>query len=267
MNSGHSLREREFHDRWANQTPLSRIRVYEVFENITAQENRFILGRMGSLEGLDLLDIGAGMGESSVYFALKGAHVTANDISSVMLNRCVDLGRKHGVEITPLLGAAEHFNFGEECFDVVYGANVLHHVSDIGSFLHGVRKALRPGGRFFFYDPLSYNPAIKVYRRLAKKVRTKDERPLRFTELRIFRDMFRVVEHREFWLSTLLIFFKYFLIDGISPNEDRYWKKIYEEDPARIGWWFNPLVKLDNFLLRLPLFRYLAWNMVVWGCR
>jgi hypothetical protein len=75
------------------------------------------------------------------------------------------------------------------------------------------------------------------------------------------------VEHREFWLATLLIFFKYFFIDRVSPNDDRYWKRILTEDPARIGWWFNPLIKVDDILLRLPLFRFLAWNVVIWGRR
>lgn len=186
-----------FHDRWAEQALASDIRVFESFENITAQENRFILRLMGDLNG----------------------------------------------------------------------ANVLHHVGDIRSFLNGVRKALKPGGRFFFYDPLAYNPAINVYRRLAMKVRTEGERPLRFSHLGVFKEMFTEVSHREFWLATLLIFFKYYLVDRVSPNEDRYWKRILREDPDRLGWWFEPLLRLDDILLRVPPFRYLAWNMVIWGRR
>jgi SAM-dependent methyltransferase len=267
MNSDHNQLERNFHDRWAEATSLSEIRVVDSFENITAQENRFILSKMGNLNGADLLDIGAGLGESSVYFALKGANVTANDISPAMLDRCVELGSKHGVEIRPLCGSADSFEFGEGRFDIVYGANVLHHVGDIRSLLNGVRKALKPCGRFFFYDPLAYNPAINVYRRLAAKVRTADERPLRFSHLGMFREIFTEVAHREFWLATQLIFFKYFFIDRISPGEDRYWKRILMEDPRRLGWWFDPLLRVDDILLRIPLFRYLAWNIVIYGAR
>jgi len=267
MESLRSRREKDFHDRWAAQTPLSEIRVLDAFEHLTAQENRFILRLMGDLDGVNLLDVGAGLGESSVYFALKGAKVTANDISPVMLSRCVELGKRHGVEILPLLGSAGRFDFGRARFDIVYGANVLHHVGDIRSFLGGVRNALRPGGRFFFYDPLAYNPAINIYRRLARKVRTEDERPLRFSHLKIFGEMFTEVSHREFWLSTQLIFCKYFLVDRISPNEDRYWKRILREDPDQIGWWFRSLIRADDFLLSLPLFRFLAWNIVIWGRR
>lgn len=267
MNSPHSQREKDFHDRWADETGLSEIRVYESFENSTAPENRFILRQMGSLDGADLLDVGAGLGESSVYFTLKGANVTANDISPAMLDRCVELGRKHGVEIRTLLGSADSLDFGESRFDIVYGANVLHHIGDIRTFLNGVRKALKPGGRYFFYDPLGYNPAINVYRRLAAKVRTDDERPLRFSDLDIFRELFTEVSHREFWLATQLIFLKYFFIDRVSPNEDRYWKRILREDPKRLEWWFEPLRRLDDILLRIPPFRYLAWNMVIYGVR
>lgn len=258
-------RERDFHDQWAADTPLAEIKVFEAFENITAPENRFILTLMGDLQGVRVLDIGSGLGESAVYLALKGAKVTANDISPAMLQRCVDLGRSHGVKITPLLGAGDKFDFGSRKFDIVYGANVLHHIGALKPFLVAVKRALVPGGRFFFIDPLDYNPAIKVYRRLAAKVRTEDEKPLRFADLQIFQDIFPEVRHREFWLSTLAIFLKYFFIDGIHPGQERYWKKILAEDPREIGWWFHPLLKLDDFLFRLPLMPYLAWNMVVWG--
>jgi SAM-dependent methyltransferase len=266
MNSSRELRERAFHDEWAEHTPLTEIRVLAAFENITAQENRFILSRMGNLKGMRILDIGAGLGESAVYFALQGARVTANDISPAMLDRCVALGSSHGVSIATLQGSAsDEFDFGESQFDIAYGANVLHHIGSIPPFLKAVKRALAPGGRFFFFDPLTYNPAIKVYRRLAADVRTEDERPLRFSDLNYFRALFTEVHHREFWLTTLFIFFKYFLFDRVDPNADRYWKRILKEDPDRIGRWFEPLQRLDQVLLRLPPLQFLAWNMVIWG--
>lgn len=265
MDRKRERKEQDFHDAWAEQTDLSQVNVQAAFENLTAPENRYILKLMGDLTGLRLLDIGAGLGESSVYFALRGARVTANDLSSVMLDRCVALGRRYGVEIFPLLGSAEQDDFGTEAFDIVYGANVLHHVQDVGAVLQAVRKAMKPGGRFFFIDPLAYNPAIQVYRRLASKVRTEDEAPLTFAVLDLFKQIFSEVQHREFWLASLLIFCKYYFLDRIDPNQDRYWKRILREDPDAIGWWFKPLLRLDELLLKLPWFPYLAWNIVIWG--
>ena len=94
MNSTHSRppletasihsRETEFHDNWAVSTPVSEVTVRQCFEAPTAVENQFILQQMGSLVGKRVLDIGAGLGESSVYFALRGAEVTMVDISPQM---------------------------------------------------------------------------------------------------------------------------------------------------------------------------------------
>ncbi|HUJ80532.1 MAG TPA: methyltransferase domain-containing protein, partial [Candidatus Acidoferrales bacterium] len=90
-------REAAFHDAWANSTRIDDVLVRECFEAPTALENQFILQRMGSLRGKKLLDIGAGLGESSVYFALQGASVTTVDISPMMVETALELGRKHGV--------------------------------------------------------------------------------------------------------------------------------------------------------------------------
>ena len=73
-------REARFHNTWASETKLGDILVRESFEAPTAVENQFILQRMGDLRGKKLLDIGAGLGESSVYFALQGADVTTVDV-------------------------------------------------------------------------------------------------------------------------------------------------------------------------------------------
>ena len=108
------------------------------------------------------------------------------------------------------------------------------------------------------------NPLIKVYRHLATKVRTEDESPLTFADVALARRHFVEVEHREFWILTLSLFCKYFLIDRIHPNAKRYWKLIYEETPRSL-WWWHPLRRLDEFLTRIPLLRRLAWNMVITG--
>ena len=78
-------READFHDEWARSTDIRSISVREAFEAPTAMENRFLLARMGNLAGKRLLDVGAGLGESSVYFALLGAQVTTTDISPEMV--------------------------------------------------------------------------------------------------------------------------------------------------------------------------------------
>ena len=97
-------REKEFHDDWAASKPACDALVRECFEAPTAVEKRFILSRMGSLEGKRVLDVGAGLGKPSVYLALRGAcrhddqYFTPNDYAGP------EVGRFHGVELEGRVG-------------------------------------------------------------------------------------------------------------------------------------------------------------------
>src|SRR5579859_6666453 len=123
-------READFHDQWASSTRIEDVLVRECFEAPTALENQFILRRMGPLQGKKLLDIGAGLGESSVYFALKGARVTTVDVSPGMVETALAVGRRYGVELEGLVASAENLNVAAESYDFVYLANTIHHVQN-----------------------------------------------------------------------------------------------------------------------------------------
>jgi 2-polyprenyl-3-methyl-5-hydroxy-6-metoxy-1,4-benzoquinol methylase len=261
-------REAAFHDAWASGTNLDNILVRESFEAPTALENQFILSQMrkevGSLAGKKLLDLGAGLGESSVYFALQGAQVTTVDLSPQMVETALALGRKFGVQLQGLVSGAEDLQLPANTYDLIYIANTIHHVHDRPALFAKVHAALKPGGMFFSYDPVAYNPLINIYRRMATAVRTPDEAPLTTADVRLARKYFPGAQHREFWLSTLLLFVKYYLIDRVHPNQDRYWKRILRETPSTLWWWL-PLRTLDRLLTRIPLIRWLAWNIAIWG--
>jgi 2-polyprenyl-3-methyl-5-hydroxy-6-metoxy-1,4-benzoquinol methylase len=259
-------REQEFHDEWAASTALDRILVHECFEAPTALENRFILRQIGDLRGKAVLDIGAGLGESSVYFALQGAIVTATDISPRMVETTIALGKRYGVEIRGIASNGEDLSLPENSFDVVYIANTIHHVQDRARLFAQIWRALKPGGRFFSFDPVAYNPVINVYRKMAHQVRTQDESPLALRDIRLARKYFPNLQHREFWIASLLLFLKYYLVDRVHPNADRYWKRILRET-GRTLWWWLPLRALDSLLTRLPLARLLSWNVVMWGTK
>ncbi len=258
-------REEAFHDAWAQGADLESIRVREAFESFTALENRYCLELMGPLEGRKILDLGAGLGETSVYFALQGAQVTAVDISPQMVRRANQLAEYHGTSIETIASPLERLEVPASAYDFVYGANVLHHVTDVEATLLRARHALKAGGMCLFWDPIAYNPVINVYRRMASEVRTEDETPLRRQILPLFRKHFTEVRHREFWLLTLALFLKYYLIDRKDPNEIRYWKEIYREDPGTTGRWFEVLRRLDEVLLRLWPLNWLAWNTLIWA--
>jgi 2-polyprenyl-3-methyl-5-hydroxy-6-metoxy-1,4-benzoquinol methylase len=261
-----SLHEKEsaFHDQWAKSLRPEDVPVVEAFTAPAAMENRHILRQMGDLKGKRILDIGAGLGESSVYFAMQGAIVTYNDLSPEMARFAERLAAIHNVQISTLILPAESAGEMGENFDFVYIANTLHHVQRRDRVFAGIRQALRPGGWFFSWDPLAYNPIINIYRKMATEVRTPDERPLTTADLAAARHHFTSVGHREFWIASLSLFLKYYLVDRVHPNAQRYWKRILHETPGRLWWWW-PMRAADEVLTRLPAIRWLAWNTVIWG--
>jgi SAM-dependent methyltransferase len=263
MNQTH-LREASFHDNWAESASVQTTRVRESFEAPTALEVKYILHELGRLKGLRILDAGAGLGEASVYFALQGAEVVAADLSPAMAEFQQKLAGYHGVKISSHVGPAESLDL-EGRFDVVYAANLLHHLVDKAAFISAARRLLAPGGTFVSWDPVRYNPVICIYRNIASKVRTADERPLGVGDLRLLQGFFPKSQRKFFWFLAQALFVKYFAVDRTSPNNVRYWKKIYEETPATLAWW-RPLAWMDQrLLLRLPAVRWLAWNVVFIG--
>lgn len=255
-------RESHFHDNWAHHTDTLSIKVREAFEAPTALENQFILKKLGPIQGKSVLDVGAGLCESSVYFAMQGAQVTATDLSPGMLQKGEELAAAHQVRIETVLSAAEDLAETGRQFDIIYAANLLHHLEDKEKFLKSIQRLLKPGGQFCSWDPIRYNPLIYVYRRLATRVRTPDENPLGIQDLKLIQSHLPGAQPKFFWISTLTLFLKYFLVDRIHPNANRYWKKIYTESPDSL-WWWKPLKALDGVLSSIPFVGWLAWNMVI----
>ncbi|MHC4457024.1 MAG: methyltransferase domain-containing protein [Planctomycetota bacterium] len=254
--------ESTFHDAWASAMDVENLLVRESFEAVTAVENRYSINAMGNIEGKRILDLGCGAGETSVYFALKGAEVTAADISPEMIRVVNRLAAKWNVKLDAKVMVAEDMDFQSNHYDFVFGNGILHHL-DRKKAYNEIVRVLKPGGKAIFVEPLCYNPVISIYRVLARTVRTKNEKPFRFREFRYLRELFAHVQHQEFWLTTQLIFIYFFLIKRISPRKERYWKKVIAEADS-IAPMYTKLLKIDDFLFsRAPFLKRLCWNTVI----
>lgn len=254
--------EERFHDEWGKAIDAENVPVIESFEACTAPENRFIMNWLGDVRGLRVLDLGCGAGEAAVYLALQGAKVTAADISTAMLDVTGRVARRYGVNVALLHTTSRRIDVQDGSFDVVYAANVFHHVP-MGPCLHEICRVLKPGGRLVSWDPLRHNPIINIYRAMASAVRTVDEMPLSVHDVNTFERFFDNVEHRCFWLASLWLFVRFFLIEHIHPSKERYWKRIIT-DEARLSRSYHRLAKIDRFLMkRLPWLKRMCWNLVI----
>jgi ubiquinone/menaquinone biosynthesis C-methylase UbiE len=255
-------RERQFHDAWAAAIDVDGIKVADYFEACTAPENRFILRQMGDIRGKLLLDLGCGAGENSVYFAKQGARCVATDYSPGMVEVALQLAAANGVEIEGRTANAMALDFPDNTFDLVYASNLLHHIPDPKIALKEMHRVLKPGGKACFWDPLKHNPVINVYRRMATEVRTEDEMPLDINIVNYIQSLFSETVYDTFWIATLWIFLRFYLIEKADPNKERYWKKIIIEQ-ERLAPIYLQLEKFDSLVKKIPLMKRFAWNIAV----
>jgi len=114
--------------------------------------------------GLNVLEIGCGLGTDGAQFAEAGAKYTGVDLTEA----AVDLARKR-FELFNLDGTfrtadAENLDFPDNSFDLVYSHGVLHHTPETGKAIKEAHRVLRPGGRavVMLYHRNSYNYRVNI---------------------------------------------------------------------------------------------------------
>jgi len=255
--------EEAFHDEWAESINPEDVLVGESFMGSTSPEGVWIIKTLGDLNGKRILELGSGAGEGAVFMAKQGADVTATDLSSGMLGVVSKVAALHNVTVETKVASAEDLSmFEDNSFDIVYAANLLHHV-DIAKCLDEVKRVLKPDGCGAFWDPVAHNPVINVYRKMAEDVRTPDEHPIRRCDMKLFRERFTETKHNFFWFTSLIVFVKFWLIDRIHPSSDRYWKLIITKEKE-----LRPVVSkfmlVDRFLIKvLPILGWWCWNIAI----
>lgn len=96
-----------------------------------------------------ILDVGCGIGGSSLYLAEKyGARAVGITLSPVQANRATERARDAGIEAEFLVADALHLPFADQSFDLVWSLESGEHMPDKEQFLAECYRVLRPGGLF-----------------------------------------------------------------------------------------------------------------------
>jgi SAM-dependent methyltransferase len=120
-------------------------------DSVSARERVDPEGRLGNLDGKDVLCLASGGGQQSIAFALLGANVTVFDLSEAQLRRDAEAAAYYGVDIKIIQGDMRDLScFEKEAFDIVYQAYSLGFVPEIHTVFQQVARVLRAGGIYYF---------------------------------------------------------------------------------------------------------------------
>lgn len=262
--------EREYFNSYARAVLRNKSYNYIDTDNAfsgVALDNRFVIRLLGDIRGKNILDLGCGIGEQAVYFGKRGAKVAAVDISDGLLEiaRLLVDRERIGDYVSVKNMTVEDLRYGDSCFDIIYGREVLHHVEIVKS-IREVKRVLKPQGLVVFIEPLGGNPVVWLYRKIAGRFRTSSEKPLSKSDFKTISLEFPDMKQENFYLFSLVVFGVYYIYRRfINKKGDLYyWMKDIEKGKAmrKIFIFFQ---YIDKVALKIfPPIGSFCWITVIW---
>lgn len=143
---------------------------------IHRRENENVIEMLDNdFEGKKILDLGAGTCRYSIEFALRGAEVTAFDISQEMLDKGKEKAEEEGVKdrITFVQGDAKNTDYEDGSFDVVTALRLFHLIDDPEALFHEIKRVTRDEILFDFFNVWSLRLFYNKFMRMNSKLRRK----------------------------------------------------------------------------------------------
>jgi len=195
--------------------------------------------------GKKVLDYCCGNGEQAIFLAKNGIEVVGIDISDTSIENCRQIARQEKVDnkATFLVMDAEKTEFPDNHFDTILCAGVLHHLDTSKAFPE-LSRITKPGGKVICDEPLVYNPIFHLYRKMTPHLRTawEMEHILSKKDLDVAKESFAGVETN---------FFHLFSVAAVPFRNTAVFEPV-----------LGLLEKADDLALKLPLVKWLAWQIV-----
>lgn len=101
----------------------------------------------GRPEGLRLVDIGSGMGGTSVAMARDGAFVVASEFNPAYCRITQLRARRYDLALPVVNATGEAMPYQDDAFDMALCWDVVEHVDDAEQLIAELGRVVRPGGR------------------------------------------------------------------------------------------------------------------------
>ena len=128
-------------------------------------DQRCALDHLAPLDGALALEVGCGIGLNAIHMASHGATVVAIDLSGERLRMLREVARRAGCaeRLVAVRCAAEALPFRTGVFDRACSKSVLIHTR-LDEAAGEIARAMKPGGRAAFIEPMAGNPLANLYR-------------------------------------------------------------------------------------------------------
>ena len=145
-------------------------------------------------KNIKLLDIGCGVGFTSLFLATQGYQVTSVEPSLACCKVLDSVATKLGLSINVVNATAEVIKALDEKFDIAVYHSSLHHCDDPQLALEKTRECLDAEGKIFLLD----EPLLKIYRTKAWFYRTLIEDPVKLGHYGGNEHIYRIQEYKCF---------------------------------------------------------------------
>ena len=140
---------------WSRSFHFAPAKEGESFSESIANHEYFLGQALGLEPGLNVLDIGCGVGGPQRAIAKRfGARITGLNVSEYQVGKCSTYNSEAGLAglCSVLLGDFMDIPAGDESFDAAYHIEALPHAPDKTAAYKEVYRVLRPGAIFAGYD-------------------------------------------------------------------------------------------------------------------
>jgi ubiquinone/menaquinone biosynthesis C-methylase UbiE len=119
-------------------------------------------------KGEDVLELGCGTGNYSLYLAERGVNLKAVDISPFMLDKAREKSKERELDINFIEADIMHLPFTDNTFDLVLSVTAFEFIEEAEKSAREAWRVVKPGGRLIIAVIADNSPWTTLYEKTAK---------------------------------------------------------------------------------------------------
>lgn len=200
--------------------------------------------------GKRVLDIGCGRGvERAEKFTSQGCEYTGIDISEECISANLSDSARIGLKCSFSCDDANTLlSLGDQKYDLVILSGTLHHL-ELDKALPTLSRVAAKNGRVIMWEPMGTNPVLSLFRQLTPNLRTPDEHPLNYKDLKAVQNYFPCCKFQFHVITALAVI-------PLAMVPSRRIRRLARSIGLTLG-------RLDAILGQIPIVRRLHWVVVI----